>query len=181
MSRYLMCLLVFAAPVLVAQAPGAAPRRQALEAQVVQRFMENYRRQAGLTPEQFARFRAVTQRSFTERRERQRREGELWSALETQMRPGVAANPDSVTRLLDGLTALRQAEAEQVRNDDREFATFLTPVQRAQLFLAFERLRRNIDELVRQRLRPAGAGGGGAGGDGGGAMDPPVRRPGGPA
>jgi hypothetical protein len=150
-SIALLSLVVLAAP-LAAQDPALAPRRQALEAQIVERFMANYRQQAGLSDEQFTRFRSVAQRAFRQRRERQRREMEVWRALEGQMRPGVAANPDSLGRLLEGILALRQGVVEQARADDREFATFLTPVQRAQLFLSLERFQRSV-ENVQQRIR----------------------------
>lgn len=153
--------LTLCAVVTLGAAPLAAqqPRREALERQIVERFVENYRAQAGLTPEQDARFRTVAMRSFNQRRERVRRERQLWVALEGQMRPGVAANPDSVSRLLDGISASRMAGVEQMRADDREYAAFLSPVQRAQLYLQVERLQRNIEDMLRRRMQQ-GMGGG---------------------
>src|SRR5262245_23529161 len=100
MRGFLLVILVFAAP-LSAQQGG---RRPVLEARIMEQFFENYRRQAGLSPEQFNRFKATATRSFQQIRERQMRERELFLALETQMRPGVAANPDSVSKLLDAIT-----------------------------------------------------------------------------
>ena len=147
-------LLLFLAPTLRAQNPG--PVRQALIQRITQQFMENYRNQAGLTPEQYQRFRTVAQRSFEARQERQRKEQELWRALQAQMRPGFAANADSVSRLLDAIVASRAAAVEQLRADEREFATFLSPVQRAQLFLQLERLQRNIEATIRRRMQQAG-------------------------
>lgn len=148
----LLAALVLSAP-LAAQQPGAPRQRQMLEARIVEQFFENYRRLAGLTPEQYTRFRAVATRSFQQRRERQQRERERWFALEEQMRPGVAANPDSVSKLLDGIVALRVAQVDQLKADDREFAAFLSPVQRAQLFLATERFQQNIQELIRRGMQ----------------------------
>lgn len=147
-----LIVLVLAAP-LAAQQQTPVARRQVLEGRIVDQFFENYRRLAGLTPEQYTRFRAVATRSFQQRRERQQRERERWFALEGQMRPGVAANPDSVSKLLDGIVALRVAQVEQLKADDKEFATFLSPVQRAQLFLATERFQQNIQELIRRGMQ----------------------------
>jgi hypothetical protein len=132
---------------------GQAPPREQLMRQITERFLDNYRQQAGLTPEQSQKFRALSQRSFDQRRERQQKEQELWRALQVQMRPGMAADADSVTRLLDAILASRAAAVEQLRADQKEYAAFLSPVQRAQLFLAFERLQRNIQNLLQQRLR----------------------------
>jgi hypothetical protein len=151
------------------QGPGpgqgqGAPARERLIQQITERFMENYRQQAGLSPEQNQKFRAVAQRSFEQRRERQQKERDLWNALESQMRPGVAANSDSVSRLLDAIVTSRAAAIDQAKADQKEFSTFLSPVQRAQLFLAFERLQRNIETQVQRRLQMMqGGGGGGAG------------------
>jgi hypothetical protein len=147
-------LILLASPA-VAQNP--APARQELMRQVTERFMENYRQQAGLTPEQNQRFRTIAQRTFQQRRQRQQREQQLWRALELQMRPGMAANPDSVTKLLDEIVASRATAVEEARSDQKEFATFLSPVQRAQLFLAFERLQRNIQNVLQRRLQRGGA------------------------
>ena len=151
---WLLVLLVpLAAPL---RAQNQAPPREALLRQVTERFLDNYRQQAGLTPEQNQKFRVLAQRSFEQRRERQQREQELWRALGGQMRPGVAASPDSVTRLLDAIVAARAATVDQLRADQREYAAFLSPVQRAQLFLAFERLQRNIEDLVQRRMQRQG-------------------------
>jgi hypothetical protein len=134
------------------QAPSREQREQLMK-QVTERFLENFRQQAGLTPEQNQKFRALSQRSFDQRRERQQKEQELWRALQMQMRPGIAANTDSVTRLLDAILASRAAAVEELRADHKEYAAFLSPVQRAQLFLAFERLQRNVQMLLQQRMR----------------------------
>lgn len=147
----LLAALVLAAPLTAQQ--QARPGRPILEARIAEQFFENYRRLAGLTPEQFNRFRAVATRSFQQRRERQQRERDLWFSLEGQMRPGVAANPDSVNRLLDGIVAIRAAQTDQLKADDKEFATFLSPIQRAQLFLATERFQRNIEDLMRRGMQ----------------------------
>jgi len=158
MRRFGLLLVGLLAAPLAAQ----QPRRQVLEQRIIEQFHENYRRQAGLTPDQFNRFRGIATRSLQLRRERQQRERQLWMLLEDQMRPGMAASADSVQKLMDGIVALRLAGVEQFKADDREYAAFLTPVQRAQLFLQFERFQRNIEDMIRRRLQggvpPGGAG-----------------------
>ena len=58
---WLVALGLFATPLWAQQ---QAPRRQALIEQITERFMENFRQQAGLTPEQYQKFRGVTERSL---------------------------------------------------------------------------------------------------------------------
>jgi hypothetical protein len=129
---------------------------EALRRQIMERFVQSFQAQAGLSAEQDRRFREVTGRSFEQRRELEQRERAVWRGLEGQMRPGVAANADSVSRLLDGLIAVQQAKLEQARTDQREYAEFLTPIQRAQLTLMWQRLQQQVEQ-VRQRqmqMRP---------------------------
>ena len=136
--------------------PGGAaaqggPPAERLREQVVQRFMENYRNQSGLTDEQFGQVQTVLRRSWEERRLSQERERGLLRGLESQMRPGVAADPDSVTRLLDDLLQLQADRVEMSRREQTQLAEFLTPVQRAQLVLALIRLENQIYDITHQR------------------------------
>lgn len=129
------------------------PSVQRLRDQVVQRFLESYQAQAGLTAEQREKVIEVFRRSVQRREELQRRQRELWQALEGQMRPGIAADPDSVSKLMDAILAASAALLEQARSEQREYASFLTPVQRAQLFILWERFQRQIEQ-VRRRMMP---------------------------
>lgn len=139
---------VLVAPVQAQERP--APER--LREQVMRRFMENYRNQAGLTDEQFARFQDVTRRAWERRRELEQRERALLRALEGQMRPGVAADQDSVAALIDALIDAQAARVQHARSDQEEYAAFLNPVQRAQIVLAWTRLERQIQQIVRRRM-----------------------------
>jgi hypothetical protein len=121
------------------------PRRQQLQQQVVQRFMANYRSQAGLTDEQFSRFQEVIQSSFQQRAASLARERQLWFALESQMRPGVAADTDSLEFLMDAIFDVQEARVAQARAEMEEYASFLSPVQLAQLTIAWRRLQMQIE------------------------------------
>lgn len=148
-------LWLVATPLLAQQGPPR-PGMEALRLQVMERFLETYKNQAGLTPDQDRRFREVFRRSLDQRRDIQQREQALWRALEGQMRPGVAANADSVTKLLDGVIAQRAALVEQTRNEQREYTQFLTPVQRGQLALTWERFQQQVEQIVRRRMEMQG-------------------------
>lgn len=159
-----MSRLVFLAALVCLAAPLAAQGRQdpeQLREQVVQRFLQNYRTQAGLTEAQFARLETGVRRRWESRRGLQQRERELLEAVGGQLRPGVGADVDSVTRLLDALESVQAERIAGLRQEQAELREYLTPVQRAQLVLAFTRLERQIEDLVRRRMEP----------------NPPPRRP----
>lgn len=151
---WILGLCLATTPVLGQQGPP--PGVQMLQERVMQQLLTTYRTQAGLTPEQDRRFTEVFRRSLEQRRTLQQRERQLWRALEGQMRPGVAANPDSVSKLLDGVIAQRAAQVEQARAEQREYAEFLTPVQRGQLVLMMERLQQQVEGIVRRRMEMQG-------------------------
>ena len=125
--------------------------RDALVEQVIQQFVMRYERMAALTPDQSEQFRTAVIKNFQARKDQQQREREALQALEFQMRPGVAANADSVTRLIDALTAARQAEIDQSKAEQREYAAFLNPVQRGQLVIQWEQLMNRIQQAIRDR------------------------------
>lgn len=133
---------------------NAQELRDSLRARVMERFIQNYRETARLTDEQFLKLQDAVRQSFEERSELQRRERGLWMAIEGQLRPGVAANADSLTRLLDGLVALPQAHGELARREQARFAEFLSPVQRALLTMQFRRLQQQIERIRRERGPP---------------------------
>ncbi|MBI2401174.1 MAG: hypothetical protein HYV20_00220 [Gemmatimonadetes bacterium] len=151
---WILGLCLAATPVLAQQGPP--PGVQLLRQRVMEQFLARYRNQAGLTPGQDRRFTEVFRRSLDQRRDIQQREQQLWRALERQMRPGVAANPDSLTQLLDGVIAQRAAMVEQTRAEQREYVPFLSPVQRAQLALMWERLQQQVEGIVRRRMEMQG-------------------------
>ncbi len=151
MRRLVWVLWVAAAAPLAGQ--QATPAQAALRRQVIERFVTNYVAQSGLTDEQTDRFREVIERSFRERRAIETRQRRLTQALEGQLRPGVAANEDSVVALLGELTRSRQDLVDLANRDLETFASFLDPIQQAQLILSLERFQRQIDNLIRRRAQ----------------------------
>lgn len=151
-STLLLLALALTASPLTAQARQDPER---LREQVVQRFLDNYRTQAALTDEQYGKLEAVVRRQWQARREMQERERDIVAALQSQLRPGVAADRDSVTRLLDRLSALQRERVERLESEDGDVKQFLDPVQRAQLVLAWARLERQVQDLIQQRMNAA--------------------------
>lgn len=127
--------------------------RERLQEQVLERFMANYRSQAGLSDEQFVRFQRVAREAFEARNALNRQERALWRGLEGQMRPGIAADADSLSRLLAGLVDIQSQRVERLRMDQAQFGEFLSPVQLAQLTIAIRRFQMQVERVLQQRMQ----------------------------
>ena len=148
-------LVALAVPQLRAQDDQPPQRRIVLQQEVMRRFMENYRSQVVLDEEQFARFEEITLQSMERRNVLLQRERELWMALQGQMRPGVAADADSLDGLMDALVTVQQERVDQIHADRERYAEFLDAVQQAQLMLSLRRLQFQIEGArMRQRGPP---------------------------
>ena len=147
----LVLILGSTASAAVAQNPNPA-RAQQLRMQLEQRFAERMRTELALTDEQDTRVRAIMGTYAQRRRELEQDQRQSHQALAGQLRPGVAANPDSVTSLVDRITASRVSYAELFQAELNELSTVLTPVQRGQLFLMRDQLLMRAQQLRNQRM-----------------------------
>ena len=187
-KRMWWVLMLAAAVPLAAQDPtagGAEPQDTAeaaqLRLQIEQRFHEIVRQRLALTDDQDAKLRATQEKFGAQRRDLMREQADHRQALDRQMLPGVAANPDSVQLHLQGIQRNQERLLRLQQDEDREMAGYLTPVQRAQYQMLRDRLANRLSELRRQRQ------GGGMGAPGmlgrpraGGGMRPraaPQQRP----
>lgn len=132
--------------------PGSAEMRARIEA----RFTERVRTELGLTDEQTARLKEVAGGWYDKRRAMEGEERELRQALSGQLRPGVAANQDSVTRIVNQLLDLKVKYAESYREENKQLG-FLTPVQRAQYYSLRERLLDALKQARQSRRAQGGA------------------------
>lgn len=135
---------------LMAQADDSG-RTEQLRHQVEGRFAERVREQLQLSDDQMNRLRGTARTYGARRRELAGRERDIRAALAEQLRPGVAADQDSVSRLTDELVAIRGAQARTLEEENRDMAEYLTPVQRSQLFVMRERLIRRAREIRQER------------------------------
>ncbi len=131
--------------------PGEPRRAEELRQRVEGRFAERVRERLQLSDDQMMRLRGTTRTYGARRRELAEQERGIRRALAQQLRPGVAADQDSVSRLTDALVAIRAAQAHTLRDENREMAEYLTPVQRSQLFGMRERLMRRAQEIRAER------------------------------
>ena len=151
--RVLLSLLLAAAPLYsaAAQRADSAAKTDSLRHRIEERFASRVQEQLGLTNEQTAKLRATSQQFSVRRRELHTRYRQLREALSGQLRPGVAANQDSVAKLTDAMIDLRIAAAQASRDEMREVAKYLTPVQRARFFVMRDRLYHHMKEAREHR------------------------------
>ncbi len=157
MMRTLFLLVCLAASALAAQNPSDtsdAAQTQQLRDQVRERWHQVVRRQLDLKPEQAAKLEGTEDRFAAQRRVIGQRQRGVQEALRGQLQPGVAANADSVRRLMDVRDQNRAALAQLERDEEKEMAGYLTPVQRARYQFLRQRLQERIVEMRRQRNQP---------------------------
>lgn len=142
----------------MAQDPGPArPRVEELRRRIRERLADRIRQDLRLSDDQMQRLRATVGKYATRRRELERRQVALKSALSGQLTPGVAASADSVARLTDDLVDIRVRYAESFREEQAEMSRYLDPVQRGRVTLLRERLTNRAREF-RGRQRPRSQG-----------------------
>ncbi len=158
MKRLWLVVTLVLAPGLAAQEPAApTPQRpdtaeaEQLRAQIEERFSQRVQEELHLTPDQAAKLRASQERFGAQRRTLMRQQMERRIALDDQMQPGVAANADSVRKLMDANQAGRAQMLKIDQDEDREMSGYLTPVQRARYQEMRARLHQRLNEMRAQR------------------------------
>src|SRR2546429_3673802 len=157
-------LLAPALPALEAQTPTDTSREaeaQQLRQQIRERWTARVRQDLNLSDDQAAKLQGTEQKFPQQRADLAPRQRAINEGLRGQLRPGVAANSDSVRKLMDARDRNRAALAEIDRNENREVSGYLTPVQHARYQMMREQLRRRIQEIREQRRARGGRGGAG--------------------
>lgn len=143
-----------------AQEPPRVPdsaRVEVLRREVERRFGERVRMELALSDRQMVQLREHQGTFMRQRRELLLRQRDLRMALQQQMRPGVAADADSVGRLNDALRENRGRIFALEQDEEAKLSEFLTPVQVAQ----YRQLRERFIERVNELRRRGGPGPGG--------------------
>jgi hypothetical protein len=146
--------LSFAVPVAAQQGERPARQRAQMLQTLERRFWSRVVEDLGLTGDQTSRLRETVREFSQQRRELERTERELKQALARQLRPGIAADQDSVAYLTDALLQLKVDYAASFRDEHREVGSYLNPVQQAQLLVVRERLMQRIRAIQQQRDTP---------------------------
>jgi Spy/CpxP family protein refolding chaperone len=146
--------------------------RAALEGQVRDRLGQMARRQLGLNDAQADKLRQTNEKFADRRRTLMEQERDIRMSLRDEMISGDSTRQKQVGDLLDRMVKSQRQRIELMESEQKELATFLTPMQRARYFGLEEQLRRRVEQMRAEggeggRMGPGGPGGpGGLGGRG---------------
>ena len=150
MRAFVAVLVLTVVSHVSAQQPTDTAEAGRLRAQIEQRFTDRVQQELKLTPDQTTKLRASQERFSTRRRALMQQQMERRRALDDQMQPGLAANSDSVRKLMDGLRTGRSEMLRIEQDEDQEMSGYLTPVQRARYQQMRERLMQRVGEMRRE-------------------------------
>jgi len=127
---------------------GAPNERQLLQQRVRRAFNEVVRRQLNLSVPQMQTLQRTDQKYEQQRRAVVLEEREARLNLAAAMQDSTGhPDQDKIAQYLDQLVAGQRRRAELLASEQKEFSTFLSPLQRAQYFELKERLGRKLQEL----------------------------------
>lgn len=101
--------------------------------------------------EQMGRLTATNQRFDARRREINQRERAERQALRREVLAGDSANQNRIAAALDELHQLQRQRLDVNIDEQKELATFMTPLQRAKYAALQEQVRRRVEALRRAR------------------------------
>jgi Spy/CpxP family protein refolding chaperone len=152
-----LSLAVLLTPALAAQQrdsvrrpPDSAEAAQ-LRARIEDRFNQRLQESLKLSSDQSTKLKATQEKFGTQRRALMEQQRDRRQALDDQMQPGVAANTDSVNKLLAGLQSGRAQMFKLEQDQDNEMSKYLTPVQRARYQTMREGFMRRVTEMRERR------------------------------
>src|SRR5438552_9044580 len=127
---------------------GEPNERQLLQQRVRRAFNEVVRRQLNLSVPQMQTLQRTDQKYEQQRRAVVLEEREARLNLAAAMQDSTGhPDQDKIAQYLDQLVAGQRRRAELLASEQKEFSTFLSPLQRAQYFALKERLSRKLQEL----------------------------------
>ena len=144
------CILAAPASAQQVSPPPARPRAAILR-DIGLVFLNQVTREMALSADQVPRFQKIVAAWAQKRAVLEADERRLRQSLAGELRPGIAANPDSVARFVDALNDNRVEYATSFRDEMRELVPILTPVQRGQFEVARDRMLQRIRDLQQQR------------------------------
>jgi len=136
-------------------AGGGGPRvgqpRAKMEQQLRQRLWQIAKQRVGFSDAQMTQLERTSRSYDVRRRALAVEERAQRLALREELLRDTKADQDRVAKSLDRLHQLQRERVELQIAEQKEFATFMTPVQRAKYAALQEQVRRRVDSLRRAR------------------------------
>lgn len=134
-----------------ARAGAPVQERAGLERQFRERLAEIVRRRLNLNDTQMRQLGQVNDRFERERMLLLRSERQVRQSLRAEVLSGDSANQSKVADLLDQALRIQRQRLDLTEREQRDLATFMTPVQRAMYFGIQDDLRRRMEDIRQQR------------------------------
>jgi Spy/CpxP family protein refolding chaperone len=155
LRRLVLALALVAVPAAAQsqRGPGGpdGPRREQMEQQLRRNLWQLAKQRIGFTDAQMTRLEQTSTRFDARRRTLMTEERALRMSLRKELIADANADQNRVALALDRLHQLQRQRVDLQIEEQREFATFMTPVQRAKYAALQEQVRRRVESLRRQR------------------------------
>ncbi|MGI9078057.1 MAG: hypothetical protein ACR2G6_12130 [Gemmatimonadaceae bacterium] len=137
-----------------AQRPQGAGRevgREALEQRVRERMAQVVKQRVGVTDAQMEKIGATNRKFEEQRRLLVAQERDIRMGVREEVLAGDKADQGRVARLLDQMVKVQRERLSLLEQEQRDLASFLTPVQRAKYMAVQEQIRIRMDEMRQNR------------------------------
>lgn len=128
-------------------------QRQQLQQQIRRTLWRVAKQRIGFSDDQMVRLERTTQRFDQERRQLAIEEKAQRVTLRSEILADSAANQASIAAALDRIHAVQQRRLDIQADEQKEFATFMTPLQRARFAALQEQVRKRLQEFERTRAQ----------------------------
>ncbi|HEY5441789.1 MAG TPA: hypothetical protein VIJ90_10965 [Gemmatimonadaceae bacterium] len=131
---------------------GVQPNRnQQLQQQIRRSLWRVAKQRIGFSDDQMLRLERTSQRFDQQRRMLAQEEKAQRVAMRTEILADSSANQSNIAIALEQLHGLQQRRLDLQAEEQKEFATFMTPLQRAKFMALQEQVRRRLQDLARAR------------------------------
>jgi Spy/CpxP family protein refolding chaperone len=143
---------VVAMPLAAQRRQGSADSTQRpVVAALQRRVLEVVQRTLGATDQQMRQLVDVNRKYEGERRALNQRDREARQTIRAEVLRDSLADEDRVSRMLDQLIEVQRQRLDVFAKEQRDLASFLTPVQRAKYASLQEGLRKKVEQLRQHR------------------------------
>ena len=132
--------------------PGAQPNQhQQLQQQLRRSLWRVAKQRIGFSDEQMLRIERTSQRFDQQRRTLAQEEKALRLAMRAEILADSGVSQNNIANALEQLHGVQQRRLDVQSEEQKEFATFMTPLQRAKFMALQEQVRRRLQDMARAR------------------------------